>query len=499
LRKKLFLFIAVFMALHGAWAVVDGTTEEKQKLAQLIQQQQTLEKDAERLLDNFNTMEEGFAKLEDVEKIENQISEYRKRGITTYWEDKENAEFEDVNSGDDVHHPLYPKNKDCIHVSDIGVKVITSSAIRAECKRRNLGICDSLVEAALNLFYDKYSPERAELCLSTIHNICSLLGWDAGHCNLYRGELANSMVFSDENIDSRFLDFALPEHEAKTLIELAVKKENPTWEIYCSNRAEQPLSELFKCKLVDGENFINRSYVFSGSRFVYGKGGDNIIQEARKVREHLTRAGNSVLWPGKETVLDVQLIAEGNKANVWGLVGDVSAAECNKYNDLIKNYFGGYAKMEPVAGDDGASKDDKMVCVTQWYPSSTKRKTVNRDFDKRGFGTNYANFINRENVENAQFLIDYLKNSSEQSGKELTNIHCDNTPGVYKNVKISGFLFGKTHVLDSDKAYFWRCYGTYNGKELVEDFLFKWRRNITHIDKYKQELFIYTEEERSSE
>jgi len=480
------LFVVSFLTQsYGAWAVVDGTPKEKEELAQLIQQRQALEKETNDALENGVGVYDFDKLLDNTGKIEHKIDEYRKRGVTTYQEDKEDEEFwaGKWDWDDDIQHPFKQKKQGCIHVSDIGVKAITALTINKECKKSNPELCDTLIDGALDIFYKDYSAESAELCLDTITNICLSLSWEPARCESYKKELANSMVFSDKNMDSRFLDFALPEREAKTLIEIAVKKEKPTRDVYCSNRPEQSLSEVYQlnCKLVDGEIFIDRSYVFSESRSV-----NNIIKEAKKVREQLTRAGNSILWPDKETVIDV--LEVGNKANVWGLIIGVNAQECNKYNDLIKNYFGGYAKMEPVAGDDGASKDDKMICVTQWYPSPIKRRTINRDFDKRGFGTNYANFIRREKVEDVQFLIDYLKNSAEQSGKELTKIHCDNTQGIYKNVKFSGLL-SKTHVLDTDKAYFLRCYGTYNGKELVEDFLFKLRESTTHIRKLGDKSF----------
>jgi hypothetical protein len=90
-----------------------------------------------------------------------------------------------------------------------------------------------------------------------------------------------------------------------------------------------------------------------------------------------------------------------------------------------------------------------------------------------------------------------LKKKSEESGKTLTNIHCDATPGLYKNSKRAKDVYNDTYKKsvkeDGEKTSlltdiifshaggkysFIRCYGTYKNKVLTEDFIFHEKESI---------------------
>ena len=292
---------------------------------------------------------------------------------------------------------------------------------------------------------------------------------------------------------------------------------------------------------MDGQKLRDAEYVFGA----VGKGDDDYwtsdisskYASKGSLKEHrgdIALIGAAVAWPGKEIsiiskdlkndilkkykidpskivfrnekkdVIDVRIKGNVIKAalskdfkdvthgEVYAYIEGVSREECVKKDKLINEIFGGYAKFEK------SIDDYNDVCVTTWYPSFEKNNSVNRDFDKAGFGTDYMFFVNDGkdminfddgNETYEKIIASYLQEKARESGKILTNIHCNPSLGKYKNAKEGKrtqkevlketpkneknpkIIYGIVSRAINGNYKYIRCYGTYNNKVLTEDFM----------------------------
>lgn len=434
------------------------------------------------------------------------------------------------------------KADECIHINDIGVKTVVNNVVKQYRPNINTSEQNDIISRVLDMFYKKYNISDASICVDTVNDMCKeIIVGDFGsfeaECKNIRSQLADTMRFepicgsnnASGHCDETFSDindFDLS--EAKGLIEFYLKVSEPGKNVYCSNRVrhDDDNNKYIGCKITDDDYFYDYEYMFGNLK--------KAKAVSRQNRKLVANKGAKIAWPGADikivskNIFDVleekditikdflkfkneddnegrfrpsgDLIKavssdefkDATQEETYAYVKGISKEECEKYDKTIKEIFGGYAKFE-------YSQEEQInLCVTTWYPSFEKDKSVNRDFDKAGFGTDYMFLVN--DIENVnlykgktydEIIFSYLTTKAKEKGRDLTNIHCDMAPGLYKDSKrakqVYQDTYKKSYEEDGEKTSFVqdmllshiggkysfiRCYGTYKNKVLVEDFMF---------------------------
>ena len=438
---------------------------------------------------------------------------------------------------------LFAETNECIHIPDVGVKTVVNNAVHRYHPNIGVSAQQNIVDKALDAFYKKYNISDALICVDTVSDICKeVIPVNVGNfeteCKKIRSDIADAMRFEPVCMTGKNSGYCNKSfsgvgifslYEAKGLIEFFVKVSETGKAVYCSNDLrDDEENSYISCKVTDGEKFQNYEYAFSDVKMgvtVSQKNRARVAEKAANIawpnaeiqivsmnvfdvfRDHGVTMDDVLKFkdeddnegrfrPSKNLLKTVQSddFKDSAQEEVYAYVNGISKQECEKYDKIIKEIFGGYARYE----------ESKNICVTTWYPSFEKDNSVNRDFDKAGFGTDYMFFINEPDARNLysgktynERIISYLKIQSEKVGKELTNIHCDATPGLYKDSKRAKEIYNDTYKKsmkeDEEKTSlltdfifsrvggkysFIRCYGTYKNKVLTEDFMFHEKESI---------------------